>query len=60
MTIATIIKFEVLLMDTRTENVIVNNLLKQTGTIYRIILHLPFIVDYIFPAGKYEGTCREE
>ena len=42
--IATIIKFRVILMDTRTEKVIVNNLLKETGTIYRIILNLPFIV----------------
>ena len=31
-------------MDTTTETVSVNNLLKQTGTIYRIILHLPFTV----------------
>ena len=31
-------------MDTRTEKVIVNNLLKQTGTICRMILHLEFIV----------------
>ena len=27
-------------MDTKTEMVSVNKLLKQTGTIYRIILHL--------------------
>ena len=31
-------------MDTITEKVIVINLLKETGTIYRMILHLPFIV----------------
>ena len=43
-TIATIIKFDIILMDTRTEKVSVNNLLKQKGTIYRMILHLPFIV----------------
>ena len=44
MTIATIIKFDLILMDTRTETVSVNDLLKETGNIYRIILHLPFIV----------------
>ena len=33
MTIATMIKFEVILMDTTTETVSVNNLLKQTGTV---------------------------
>ena len=47
-------------MDTRTENVSVNNLLKQTGTIYRIILHLPFTISassFISPDGKYWGTC---
>ena len=44
MTIATIIKFDIILMDTRTEKVSVNNLIKQKGTIYRMILHLPFIV----------------
>ena len=44
MTIAAIIKFDIILLDTRTEKVSVNNLLKQKGTIYRIILHLPFIV----------------
>ena len=38
MTIATIIKFDVILMDTKTETVSVNKLLKQTGTVYRIIL----------------------
>ena len=37
MTIPKIIKFEVILMDTRKETVSVNDLLKQTGTIYRII-----------------------
>ena len=31
-------------MDTRTETVSVNNLLKETSTVYRMILHLPFIV----------------
>ena len=44
MTIATIIKFEVILMDTRTETVSVNNLLKDKGNNYRIIVHLPFIL----------------
>ena len=43
-TIATIIKFDLIQMDTRTEKVSVNRLLKQKGTIYRMILHLPFIV----------------
>ena len=38
MTIATIIKFEVILMATKTKTVSVNKLLKQTGTVYRIIL----------------------
>ena len=31
-------------MDTRTENVSINNLLEQTGTLYRMILHLPFTI----------------
>ena len=31
-------------MATKTETVSVNNLLKQKGTIYRMILHLPFII----------------
>ena len=30
-------------MDTKTEMVSVNKLLKQKGTIYGMILHLPFI-----------------
>ena len=51
MTIATIIKFKVILMHTITEKVSVNYLLKQTGNIYRMILHLPFIV--ISSAAKY-------
>ena len=33
MTIASIINFDIILMDTRTETVSINNLLKQTGTI---------------------------
>ena len=37
MTIEKIIKFELILMDTRTKTVSVNNLLKETGTVYRII-----------------------
>ena len=56
MTIVTIIKFEVILMDTRTETVSVNNLLKQTGTVYTMTLHLPFTISpssFISPAGKY-------
>ena len=44
MTIVTIINLEVLLMHTRTENVIVKNLLKETDAICRMILHLAFIV----------------
>ena len=31
-------------MHTRKQMVIVNNLLKQTGTIYRMILQLPFTI----------------
>ena len=56
MTIATIIKFEVILMEKITERVSVNKLLKQTGTIYRMILELPFTISassFISPAGKY-------
>ena len=44
MTIPKIIKFEVILMDTRTKMVSVNNLLKQKANIYKMILQLPFIV----------------
>ena len=47
-------------MDTITQTVSVNNLLKQTGTIYRMILHLPFTISassFISPSGKYWGTC---
>ena len=40
MTIASIINFEVILMDTKTEMVSVNNLLKQTGIVYRMIFQL--------------------
>ena len=50
-------------MDTRTETVSVNNLLKQTGTVYRIIWQLPFTISassFISPASKYWGTCSEE
>ena len=59
MTIATMIKFEVILMDTRKEMVSVNNLLKQTRTVYRIILQLPFTIStssFISPASKYWGV----
>ena len=44
MTIATIIKFDLIVMGTKREMVSVNNLLSQKGTIYRMILHLPFII----------------
>ena len=38
MTIATILKFDIILMNTRTETVVsVNNLLKKTANIYRFI-----------------------
>ena len=53
MTIPTIIKFDLIQMNTRTETVSVNNLLKQTGTIYRMILQLPFTLSFMSPAGKY-------
>ena len=50
------IKFQVILIDTRTEMVSVNNLLKQTGTVYRMNLQFPFTISassFICPAGKY-------